>query len=188
MSTPDEVPELVSRALHQCLLTGWLQTTRNETGRLLATLAAGREGTIAEASTGGGAGVAWLRSGAPQSTHVVCVEQDPERAEQARQTLQGADVEVLDGGCETLRARGPFSLLYLSRRTAELISRDLAWQLVEPGGVVVIDDFDPSPGWPPREVTGAIDTLRQGWLSDERFTSSEVAVAPDLAVVLATKN
>lgn len=187
MSTPDQVPELVSRALHQCLVTGWLQTTRNETGRLLATLAAGREGTIAEASTGGGAGVAWLRSGAHPDTHVVCVEKDSKRAERARRTLEGTDVEVLDGGCETLRARAPFSLLYLSRSTAEQLSRDLAWQLVEPGGVVVIDDFEPSHQWPPRDFCGAIDTLRQDWLSDERFISSEVAVAPDLAVVLATK-
>lgn len=187
VSTPDEVPELVSRALHQSLVTGWLQTTRNETGRLLATLAAGRRGTVAEAGTGSGAGVAWLRSGAWADTHVVCVERDAERATRARETLEGSDIEVLDGGCDTLRSRAPFSLLYMNRRTAEHVDRDLAWELVEASGIVVIDDFEPSSEWPPREFCGAVDTLRQSWLADERFASTEVAVAPDLAVVLAVR-
>lgn len=187
MSSPDHVPDLVSKALKNSLESGWLNSTRNETGRLLATLAASRQGTVAEGGTGSGCGVAWLRSGAPSGTRVVCVERDPERAERARTALGEVDIEVLDGGCEVLRERGPFSLLYLNRAIAASIERDLAWSLVCPGGMVVIDDFTPSAEWPPRELGGAVDGLRQGWLSDERFISAEVDVACDVSVVLAVR-
>lgn len=187
MSTPVDVPPLVSRALQNSLETGWVQTTRNESGRLLATLAASRTGTVAEAATGSGAGVAWLRSGAPEGTRVVCVETSAERAERARATLSGSDVEVLDGGCEELRRRAPFSLLYMSKRVAQEAGRDLAHSLVEPGGMVVVDDFFPSQQWPPCDETGQVDQLRQGWLLDERFTSQEVSVAPDVSLVIAVR-
>lgn len=188
MSTTDEVPELVSRALRHCLRTGWLETTRHETGRLLATLAASCRGTVAEASTGSGVGVAWLRSGASPETRVVSVERDPQRAQQARENLEDSDVEVIDGGCDQLRERGPFSLLYMNRATAELVERDLAWSLVEPGGLVVIDDFEPSGQWSTREPQGLLtDRLLHGWLTDERFTSTETTLAADLSVLIAAR-
>ena len=77
MSAPPELPELVLRALRMSLQRGYVQASRTETGRLLATLAATRTGTIAECGTGCGVGAAWLRSGAPKSTRVVTAEVDP---------------------------------------------------------------------------------------------------------------
>lgn len=192
MSTPGEVPELVSRALRDSLRGGWQQTTRHESGRLLATLAASRTGTIAEIGTGSGAGVAWLRTGAPTATRVVCVEQDAEQAARAAECLVSSDIEVLVGGCETLRAHAPFTLLYCNRSVAEVIGIELVHELVAPGGIVVVDDFLPGGDlnqgseWSWGQI-GAVDPLRQAWLSDERFTSTEVGVAGDVSVVIATR-
>ncbi|WP_394277488.1 O-methyltransferase [Luteococcus sp.] len=186
MSTATEIPPLVSKALSQCLRTGWLHTTRNETGRLLATLAASRTGTVAGVSTGSSTGVAWLRSGASEATRVVCVESDPRRAAQAREILFGSDIEVLDGDCEQLRCRAPFSLLYMNRATAQVLSRDLAHELVETGGLVLIDDLEEDPFRD--NVPGVhVDPLLEGWLTDERFTSTESQLAPDLTVMIATR-
>ena len=56
MSAPPELPELVLRALRMSLQRGYVQASRTETGRLLATLAATRTGTIAECGTGCGVG------------------------------------------------------------------------------------------------------------------------------------
>ncbi|MCW2764757.1 MAG: cytidine deaminase, partial [Nocardioides sp.] len=40
--------------------------------------------------------------------------------------------------------------------------------------------------WPP--ITGGrVDTLREQWLTDPRFTSVEVMVASDAAALIATK-
>ena len=192
MSTPDEVPELVSRALRDSLSGGWQQTTRHESGRLLATLAAARTGTVAEIGTGSGAGVAWLRSGARPETRVVCVERDPQQAERAAQALHDPTIEVLVGGCEVLREHGPFSLLYFNRGVAETVGQDLAWELVEPGGMVVVDDFLPDVAGPHAtewacSQVASVDPLRQAWLCDQRFTSTEVSVAADVSVVIATR-
>ena len=63
MSAPPELPDIVSRAFEVCRQAGYVSFCRNETGRLLATLAATRGGTMAEFGTGCGVGTAWLRSG-----------------------------------------------------------------------------------------------------------------------------
>ena len=56
MSAPVEVPELVARALDLSRRRGFITSTRSETGRLLAALAASRTGTLAELGTGCGVG------------------------------------------------------------------------------------------------------------------------------------
>ena len=58
--------------------------------------------------------------------------------------------------------------------------------LVEPGGIVVLDDFTPCESWPPLR-DGRVDVLRERWLTDERFTTAEVMVAPDTSVLIATR-
>jgi hypothetical protein len=40
--------------------------------------------------------------------------------------------------------------------------------------------------WPP--ITGGrVDTLRESWLTDDRFTTVEVMVASDASTLIATK-
>jgi hypothetical protein len=51
---------------------------------------------------------------------------------------------------------------------------------------VVLDDFTPCEVWPPI-FHGRVDTLREEWLTDERFTTVEVMVASDAATLIATK-
>src|SRR6478609_4993730 len=63
MSHPPDLPDVVSRAFAVSRKAGYASFCRNETGRLLATLAATRGGTMAEFGTGCGVGTAWLRSG-----------------------------------------------------------------------------------------------------------------------------
>ena len=48
MSAPLELPTLVSRAFDVSRRSGYVSFCRNETGRLLATLAATKDGTLAE--------------------------------------------------------------------------------------------------------------------------------------------
>ena len=85
----------------------------------------------------------------------------------------------------TLLDRGPFSLLFLDAREPKTSGAD-AIDLVEPGGIVVLDDFTPCSSWPPI-YEGRVDVLREQWLTDERFTTVEVMVASDASVLIATK-
>ena len=94
---------------------------------------------------------------------------------------------MLAADWSTLLDKGPFSLLFLdSARARRTVGADAIVDLVEPGGIVVLDDFTPCESWPP-VTDGRVDTLREQWLTDERFTAVEVMVAADASALIATK-
>ena len=187
MSAPPELPAVVSRAFDLSRKSGYASFCRNETGRLLATLAATRSGTLAEFGTGTGVGTAWLRSGVRDDARILTAELDPELAGAASEIFADDDqVEVLAADWSTLRDRGPFSLLFLDAREPKDSGADVIIDLSEPGGIVVLDDFTPCESWPPI-FAGRVDSIREQWLTDERFTTVEVMVAPDASVLIATK-
>jgi predicted O-methyltransferase YrrM len=186
VSAPTEVPAVVREALALSGEQGYLRSSRTETGRLLATLAASRPGTLAELGTGCGVGTAWLASGKHDDARVVTVEIEPTLAERVRDLFAGeSDVEVIAGDWTTLATYAPFSLLFVDVRDAKE-SPDSVADLIEPGGMVVLDDFTPSTSWPPI-FEGRVDVLREMWLTDERFTAVDVMVAPDASVIVATR-
>jgi predicted O-methyltransferase YrrM len=187
MSAPPDVPDVVERAYDVSRRRGFVSFCRNETGRLLATLAATRSGILAEFGTGTGVGTAWLRSGMRCGSRIVSAELDPKLAGAAAEIFTGDEqVEVVAADWSTLRDPGPFSLLFLDAREPKDSGPDTVVDLVESGGVVVLDDFTPCESWPP-VYGGRVDTLREEWLVDDRFTTVEVMVAPDTSVIIATK-
>jgi predicted O-methyltransferase YrrM len=187
MSAPPELPEVVRRAFDVSRRAGYVSFCRNETGRLLAALAATRAGTLAEFGTGTGVGTAWLRSGVRGDAHILTAELDPKLAGAAAQIYEDdPQVEVRAADWATLTDAGPFSLLYLDSGDPESVSVDAVADLVEEGGIVVLDDFTPCEIWPP-VFQGRVDTLREEWLTDERFTAVDVMVAPDASTLIATK-
>lgn len=187
MSAPLDLPPLVERAFAVSRRAGYVSFCRNETGRLLAALAATRDGTMAEFGTGCGVGTAWLRSGVRgEKARIVSAELDPSLARGAREIfVDDPLVEVVAADWSTLLNRGPFSLLFLDAQQPG-VGVDAVADLVEPGGMVVLDDVTPCESWPPISY-GRVDVLRERWLTDERFTAVEVMVAPDAAAILATK-
>ena len=174
MSAPPELPEIVTRAFDVSRRAGNVTFCRNETGRLLATLAATREGTMAEFGTGCGVGTAWLRSGVrgPQ-TRILTAELDPTLAEAASEIFADDDqVEVVSADWSTLRDRGPFALLFLDAREPKDSGPDAVADLLEPGGVVVLDDFTPCEFWPP-VYGGRVDVLRVDGLDDQHTSGGD---------------
>ena len=187
MSAPPDLPDIVSRAFAVSRKAGYVSFCRNETGRLLATLAATRGGTMAEFGTGCGVGTAWLRSGVRPGAHILSAELDPKLATAAQDIFtDDPQVEVLAADWSTLLDKGPFSLLFLDSGEPAEVGVDSIADLVEEGGIVVLDDFTPCEVWPPISY-GRVDTLREQWLTDERFTSVEVMVASDASALIATK-
>jgi len=187
MSAPPDLPDIVARAFAVSRTAGYVSFCRNETGRLLATLAATRGGTMAEFGTGCGVGTAWLRSGLRGDARIVSAELDERLAGAAARIFEDdPQVEVLAANWSTLLDKGPFSLLFLDSGEPTDVGVDAMADLVEEGGLVVLDDFTPCEMWPP--ITGGrVDTLREQWLTDERFTAVEVMVAPDASTIIATR-
>ena len=186
MSAPAEVPELVSATLDLSRQRGFITSIRNETGRLLASLAASRSGTLAELGTGCGVGSAWLSSGAPKGARVVSAELDPALAGDVQKIFAGTyNVEVIAGDWSSLEQYAPFSLLFVDVRDV-MESIDVLADLMEPGGMVVLDDFVPSAFWPPI-VEGRVDTVRERWLTDIRFAAVEMLIDIDASLIIATR-
>lgn len=188
MSAPPDLPDIVRRAFDVSRRAGYVSFCRNETGRLLAMLAATRDGTMAEFGTGTGVGTAWLRSGVRgEKARIVTAELDPRLAGAAAEIFtDDPQVEVLAADWSTLLDRGPYSLLFLDSGEPTEVGVDAVADLVEDGGIVVLDDFTPCEVWPPIAY-GRVDTLREQWLTDERFTTVEVMVASDASTLIATK-
>ena len=187
MSAPPELPDIVRRAFDVSRRAGYVSFCRNETGRLLATLAATRDGTMAEFGTGTGVGTAWLRSGVRTDVRILTAELDAKLAGGAAEIFtDDPQVEVRTADWETLKEEGPFSLLFLDSGDPEAVRVDAVADLVEPGGIVVLDDLTPCEQWPP-VFHGRVDTLREQWLTDDRFTTVEVMVASDAATLIATR-
>src|SRR5512144_73333 len=159
MSAPPELPDIVRRAFDVSRRSGYVSFCRNETGRLLAALAATRTGTLAEFGTGTGVGTAWLRSGIREGSNILTAELDPKPAQAAATIFTDDDrVEVVAADWSTLRGRGPFSLLFLDARERKHSGADTIIDLGQPGGVVGLDDFTPCSSWPP-VYEGRVDVL-----------------------------
>ena len=143
---------------------------------------------MAEFGTGCGVGTAWLRSGVRgDDTRILTAELDAELAEAAagdlrrRRPGRGAGRRLVDAA-----RPGPVLAAVPRLRQAHGRRRRHGRRPVDAGGIVVLDDFTPCESWPPI-FDGRVDTLREEWLSDERFTAVEVMVAPDASALIATK-
>ncbi|GAA2085776.1 class I SAM-dependent methyltransferase [Aeromicrobium halocynthiae] len=186
MSAPTEIPELVTSTLDLSRQRGFISSTRHETGRLLAALAASRTGTLAELGTGTGVGSAWLSSGAPKEARIVSAELDPALAEDVRQIFEDVEnLQIVSGDWSSLEQYAPFSLVFVDvREVMEQI--DVLASLLEPGGIAVLDDFVPSAHWPPI-VDGQVDSVRERWLTDERFAAVELMIDEGASLLIATR-
>ena len=114
------------------------------------------------------------------------MERDPVRAAGATRLFDGdATVTVLHADWTALRDHAPFALLFLDGG-GKTDGPDAVAELIAPGGIVVMDDFTPSDGWPP-QFRGHPDDLRIAWLTDPRFAAVDVRVSPTESAVLATR-
>ncbi len=186
----ENLPELVRTAVAEGVRVGFEFCVRPEIGRLLATCAAALPpgSLVAETGTGTGAGLAWMVSGAAPGVRFISYELDAGRAAIAQDVFGHlANVDVVGGDASELFGRGPFDLLVLdggpgSGKTSGSAPVDPV-EVLRPGGTLTIDDFTPATSWPPMH-DGQEDASRVHWLSHPNLKSTEVRVAPDLAVLV----
>lgn len=186
VSAPPNVPDLVTETLNLSRRRGFITSTRHETGRLLATLAASRTGTLGELGTGCGVGSAWLSSGARADSRIISAELDPAMAGDVQDIFaEVPNIDVIAGDWTSLEEFAPFALLFVDVREV-MADIDRLAGLFEPGGIAVLDDFAPSTSWPP-VAEGRVDTVREQWLTDPRFTAVEMLIDAGAALLIATR-
>ncbi|MFG2818247.1 O-methyltransferase [Kitasatospora sp. NPDC048365] len=153
--------------------SGFTLSCEERTGSLLATLAATRPGgRILELGTGIGEGAAWLLSGMDAGARLVTVELDDTLQAVARQAFTGDPrVEFVagDGGAWLEAYAGePFDLVFADTWPGKFTHLDRVLALVAPGGLYVVDDLLPQPGWPEGHQA-AVDKLVVDLLSRPDF-------------------
>jgi predicted O-methyltransferase YrrM len=165
----------------------------DEVGSLLRTLTSALPGDqIAEVGTGAGIGSAWLASGLNPGASLTTVELDPRLASAVRARFSNLHgVEVLTGDwLEILPPCGPFDLVFFDGGGPSALST-ANWQaiaaLVKPQGIMVIDDLTPEEYWPD-DWRGTPDPKRELAFHSGLFTSTELRVRPDAAILLMVRN
>lgn len=183
------LPPTVAATLDLARRTGFETSCRPEQGELLRILARGvGAGAIGETGTGCGVGLAWLASAAYPNARIVSIERAAERAAAvARLFHDDPRVRVCHGDWAELLGHGPFDLLVLDGgghgKRDEPPLDPAAW--LRPGGLIVIDDFTPSVGWPPT-CGNDVDTARLYWLEHPALQAAQISLAPDAATIVAT--
>jgi predicted O-methyltransferase YrrM len=147
-----------------------------EVQRLLAVLATGR--SVAEAGTAFGEGAAAM---AETARGVVTVELDADRAEVAAGRLEPfSNVELLVGDWrELLPPRGPFELVFVDGgRFKHNPGADdpLVVAMLEPGGLLVLDDLTPGRPGP--------DPVREWAFRHDELQAVEIMTTPETAALV----
>ncbi|NUU26010.1 MAG: transferase [Streptomycetaceae bacterium] len=156
-------------------------------GRLLSLAATAKPaGTIAESGTGAGVGSAWLHSGLGPKARLITVERDEELARRAAGLFaDDPRVSVLTGDWRLLEAHAPFDVFFCDGGG----KRDAPASVVEllaPGGLLILDDFTPSPHWPPR-YDGQVDELRLLYLTHPSLDATEIRTTATSTAIIAAR-
>jgi predicted O-methyltransferase YrrM len=123
------------------------------TGALLRTLAASKPGgRLLELGTGTGLATAWLLDGMDASARLVTVDHDERVQSVAREMLDHDErIEfVLNDGVRFLNRQSAmsFDLIFADAWPGKYEARELAMELVKPGGFYIGDDMLPQANWP----------------------------------------
>ncbi|KJK56406.1 O-methyltransferase [Saccharothrix sp. ST-888] len=158
-----------------------------QVGRLLSLAAAAKPGgIIAESGTGAGVGTAWLHSGLGADARLVTVERDEDPARRAAGVfVDDMPVSVLTGDWRLLEQHAPFDVFFCDGG-GKRDDPQRAVELIAPGGLLILDDFTPSPDWPPRFV-GEVDELRLFYLTHPALRATGILTTPSSSAVIAAR-
>ncbi|MFG2218140.1 MULTISPECIES: O-methyltransferase [unclassified Streptomyces] len=181
------VPPRVVIAERVASEAGFKKSCIPEVGRLLKLAAAAKpDGVIAESGTGSGVGTAWLHSGLGTGARLFTVERDEAMARRAAGIFaDDKRVSVLAGDWQLIEQHAPFDVFFCDGGG----KRDDPQRVVEqlaPGGLLILDDFTPSPDWPPR-FEGQVDELRMFYLTHPDLDATEVLTTPASSVVIGAR-
>ncbi|OIJ68477.1 O-methyltransferase [Streptomyces mangrovisoli] len=188
--TPTRIPAALPSLRSRARDAGFIMSSEDRTGSLLAALSAARPaGRILELGTGVGEGAAWLLSGMDADSSLTTVELDDSVQAVAREQL-GDDPRVTfvsgDGGAWLEDFGGaPFDLVFADTWPGKFTHLDRALGLVAPGGTYLIDDLFPQPGWP-EDHEASVERLLAELEAREDFRCVRMAWASGLLMAVRT--
>jgi predicted O-methyltransferase YrrM len=160
---------------------GFTMASDMETCRLLRTLAMSKPGgRFLELGTGTGLSTSWILDGMDQRSTLVSVDNAPDFLSIARQYL-GADHRltlVLSDGGEWIEQHKTekFDYIFADTWHGKYLMLEETLDMLEPGGLYLLDDMLPQPNWPDGHQEKAIRLIAAlEARGDISFTSQEWA-------------
>ncbi len=164
---PIHLPEMQEATQH----IGFTMGSDLLTGMLLRALAASKPGgNLLELGTGSGFGSAWLLDGMDAGARLITVDHGGPQVAVARQYLEhDPRIQFLSadaGAClrDFQSEHRAFDLIFADAPIGKFSMLEETLQLLAPGGVYVVDDLNPAPGWDadhPAKVQQLLATLDQ---------------------------
>jgi predicted O-methyltransferase YrrM len=145
--------------------SGFTMASDSQTCSLLRTLAASKPaGRFLELGTGTGLSTAWILDGMDNRSTLISVDNAPEFLAIARQLL-GADERLTlvesDGGEWIEQNRGEkFDYIFADTWHGKYLLLEEALDMLNPGGLYILDDMLPQPNWPDGHQEKAFRLLR----------------------------
>lgn len=160
----------------------------HQTGVLLRTLAASKPGgRFLELGTGTGLATAWILDGMDQDSRLITVDIDPACLEVAKRHLGNdgrVDFRQGDGADEMNALRGSrFDLIFADAWAGKFWDFRKAVDLLNKGGIYVIDDLLPAPPWPPDHAP-KVDALLERVQNHPALTSFRLSWSTGLVVAV----
>jgi predicted O-methyltransferase YrrM len=182
------IPPLVKRAKNLARQMSYRSNCSDGTGRLLRLLASQFQGgVLGEIGSGCGVGTAWLVSALAPGTTLVTVEKNNALSAVVRSLFESYSmVRVLYGDWNEIIKFGPFSMLYVSARTARFCAPEVLMEALRLGGVLVIDGLVPLEQLS-YDMQLKTDPVRSFWLNDPRLEATEILVSSNEAIILTSR-
>ncbi|WP_046369897.1 O-methyltransferase [Flavihumibacter petaseus] len=147
------LPDTYALLLEKTSQSGFTMASDPLTCSLLRTLAASKPaGRFLELGTGTGLSTAWILDGMDQQSTLVSIDNDPAFLALAKETF-AADprlcLQLADGGdWITANATEKFDYIFADTWHGKYLLLDEVLELLNDGGLYLIDDMLPQPNWP----------------------------------------
>ena len=147
-------PALVNNLTQAAAEQSFTMSSDLLTGALLRTLVASKPaGEILELGTGIGMGTTWLLAGMDEAARLTSVDKNEGTTAIARRFLSSdsrVTFQIMDGSAfihACYEQQQAFDLIFADTYPGKFESLDETLALLKKGGLYVIDDLDPQPGW-----------------------------------------
>lgn len=182
------IPCLVTDAKKLAESRGFTGSCTDETGRLLSVLAGQvKAGKILEIGTGFGVGSAWMLSNIQPDVHFVSVDIERSKVELVSKMITHSNAEFVCGDWKEITQQGQFQFIFADAATAKTIDGEILAEILEFGGLLLMDDFTPEEYWL-EDWRGKPDPVREFWLNHVSLTATEIYLTPRSSAILAVKN
>lgn len=158
------LPPVLEQIQTESEALGFQMVSKPSTGSLLRTLAASKpRGMFLELGTGTGVSASWLLDGMDRDSQLISIENDVAVASVAKKYLEPdrrVKFQIIDAASWLNQVvNQKFDLIFADAWIGKYSHLEETLRLLKPGGLYIIDDMLPQPGWPSADHATKVNEL-----------------------------